>query len=404
MLFPYSTERQLQRTPWATLAIIGVNVVVAAMTLFSEERTLLLAFAPEAFYWWQPLTAMFTHGGVEHLIGNMILLWVFGAHVEDTIGIPRFLLLYFSAGFAAEALQIGADLVVLRGLRGGLGASGCIMGLVALFATRYRHVKVNIFYLFPLYFRGGTWQVSAVYVAGFYVVLDVLLGALGFFGFQDGVAHFAHLGGFGCGVAWSYGLHLPAEVARDEVREDAATFAAAGAFKSAGAAVESALQERPRDADLHRQAASYFGARDETQQRAIAHWGQAIRLWLAQGEQERGLEEWGRLRRRHGTDVLGPAVLCRVGVALEDAGSQPEAIEAYAAAARQDYDDQSAPVAAMRLGKLLEAAGHGEQARGWYEYVVRTWPDTMEALDAADRLDLPHDGAAAHSAAPKNAH
>jgi membrane associated rhomboid family serine protease len=392
MFFPYSTERALQRTPWATLTLIGVNVAVAAVTLLSQERTLLLAFAPDAFHWWQPLTAMFTHGGIEHLLGNMLFLWVFGAHVEDTIGIPKFLVLYFSAGFAAEVLQIGADLAMLRGLRGGLGASGCIMGLVALFATRYRYVKVNIFYL--LYYRAGTWQVAAVYVAAFYVVLDVLVGSLGFFGFQDGVAHFAHLGGFACGIAWSYGLHLPAEAARDEVQGEAATWAAAGAFKTAGATLEAALQKRPEDAELHRQAASYFAARDETQQQAVWHWAQAIRLWLSQGEQQRAVEEWGRLRRRFRVEGVAPALLCDVGAALEHSGNHAEAMEAYATAARQVNDSHSAPVAALRLARLLEAAGHREQARGWYEYVTRSWPDTMEALEAADWLDLPAGGPA----------
>ncbi len=392
MFFPYSTERELERTPWATLVLIGVNVAVASVTLFSPERTLLLAFSPDAFHWWQPLTAMFTHGGIEHLLGNMLFLWVFGAHVEDTIGIPKFLVLYFSAGCAAEALQITADLAMLGELHGGLGASGCIMGLVALFATRYRHVKVNIFYLW--YYRCGTWQVAAVYVAVFYVVVDVLVGALGFFGFADGVAHFAHLGGFACGIAWSYGLHLPAEAARDEVRDEAAAYAAAGALKAAGARLEVALQTHPQDADLHRQAASYFGARDATQQRALAHWGQAIRLWLSQGEQERAVEEWGKLRLRFGAEDLGPALLCDVGVALEKTGNQSEAMAAYAAAARHGDDNHSAPVAALRLAKLLQAAGHGERARGWYEYVTRTWPDTMEALDAAGRLGRPPGGAA----------
>jgi membrane associated rhomboid family serine protease len=384
MLIPYSTERQLQRTPWATIALIGANAAVAVLTLASPERTLLLAFSPDTFHWWQPLTAMFTHGGIEHLVGNMLILWVFGTHVEDTIGIPKFLALYFSAGCAAELLQIAGDLAMLGHLRGGLGASGCIMGPVALFATRYRHVKVNIFYWW--YYRIGTWQVDAVYVAAFYVVLDVLFGSLGFFGFHDGVAHFAHLGGFGAGLGWAFGLNLPAAAATDEAREEAAAFASAGAFGAAAARLEAALQRRPNDPDLHKQAATYFGLREKTQGRAVMHWSQALRLWISRGQWDKVVEEWPKVTRQFAPQQFEAEILCEVGDALERGGQYADAAGAYEAAVRRRGNGQDAPAAALRLGELLERMGYGAEARRWYEYVMRTWPDTIKSLEAASRL------------------
>ncbi len=236
MFFPYSTERQLQRLPWATITLIGLNVIAAAVTWPQFWLLEHLALNPQAFGWWQPLTALFMYAGPGHLIGNMVFLWVFGSHVEDTIGIPKFLLLYFSAGFAADILQASSDLVFLRHIQGGLGASGCIMGLVALFATRFRKVKVNFFYWF-YYVYTGTVGVPALYVAIFYFAFDVVFGVgWGLMGVGGGVAHFAHIGGFICGLAWSYGLQLPEEASLDEAREEAAYFSASGAYGAAAAA------------------------------------------------------------------------------------------------------------------------------------------------------------------------
>ncbi len=382
MLVPYSTERELERTPWATIGLIGANVIVAGVTIADPDATMLLAFVPESFHCWQPLTAMFTHAGLEHLIGNMLLLWVFGTHVEDTIGIPRYLLLYLSAGVAADLLQLGGDLAVLGGVRGGLGASGCIMGLVAIFATRYRHVKVNIFYWW--YYRVGTWQVDALYVAGAYLVLDLVFGSLGFFGVNDGVAHFAHLGGAAAGVGWAYGLGLTREVAKDEARAEVSRLAASGAYGAAVAELEVALKKRPDDAQLHKEAAAYCGLDSRMRSRAAQHWGQALRLWLAHGRRDLALDEWQRARRRYNVCEFDPALLCDLGVALETAGRYGEAVECYEAAARGRTDAHTGPTAAMRLGELLERIGHPDRAREWYAYLATHWPNSPESLDAGD--------------------
>jgi membrane associated rhomboid family serine protease len=382
MLIPYSTERERERIPYATIALIGANVAVAAITFAHPEATLLLALTPKHLYLWQPLTAMFTRAGLEHLIGNMLPLWLFGAHVEDTVGIPRYLLLYLSAGVAADLLQTGGDLATLGEVRGGLGASGCIMGLVAVFATRYRKVKVNTLYCW--YYRIGTWQVAAVYVAAGYVMLDVVLGSLGFFGVHDRIAHFAHLGGFAAGIGWAYAPHPPAEAAKERARGNAAELAAAGAYGAAAAALEAALRKRPDDAALHNEAATYSGLDDRTRSRAVLHWSRALRLWLAQGQRDLALEEWLRAKRRYDLREFDPALLCDLGIVLGEEGRYEEAVEAYGAAARHPGAGRTGPTAAMRTARLPEQIGRRDRAQEWYAYLVRTWPDSPESLEAAD--------------------
>ncbi|HJN15250.1 MAG TPA: rhomboid family intramembrane serine protease [Armatimonadota bacterium] len=381
MLIPYSTERELERVPWATISLIAANVVVAAITFTSLDATMLLALNPDDFHIWQPLTAMFIHAGVRHLVGNMLVLWVFGSHVEDTIGIPKYLLLYFSAGIAADVLQIGGDLAMLGEMRGGLGASGCIMGVVAIFATRYRKVRVNFFYW--IYYRIGTWPVAAIYVAVLYVGMDLVFGALGFFGVHDGVGHFAHLGGFAAGIGWAYALRLPGEVAIASARDDAARMRVAGAFGPAAAALEAALKRRPGDAGLHKEAAVYFGLDDRMRSRAVHHWSQALRLWMAHGPRGLAADEWVRAKRRYSLREFAPDLLCDMGVMLEVLGDYEGAAEAYDAASRHPRTGSVGPTAGMRLAGVLEAMGQADRARESYARVVEVWPDSPESLDAA---------------------
>ena len=137
MFFPYSTDRDLERVPWATIILIAVKVLCLGFWV-DPALAKVLILNPHDFHVWQPLTAMFMHAGLLHLGGNMVFLWVFGSHVEDTLGIPKYLALYFGCGLAASGWQAVADLAFLGHVQGGLGASGAIMGIVALFCTRWR--------------------------------------------------------------------------------------------------------------------------------------------------------------------------------------------------------------------------------------------------------------------------
>jgi membrane associated rhomboid family serine protease len=384
MFFPYSTDRDLERVPWATISLIAVNVLCLLCWLDPAllERLIL---NPEAFGIWQLLTSMFMHGGIMHLAGNMVFLWVFGSHVEDTIGIPKYLLLYFSAGLGAEALQSAADLGFLHALRPSLGASGAIMGLVALFCTRFRKVNVNFWYL--IYFRAGTFAVRAMWVAIFYMVLNVGEGVLfGVMGVGGGVAFFAHIGGFLTGLAWSYGLRLPEAAMAEEQTEAARTLAAAGAYETAAASLETALERTPNDPELHRQAAQYLGAREKTRGRAAEHWDAALRLWLREGKVEEALTTWERLQGTYQPAQFSPATLMALGRALESGGWIGQAAAVYQGIVQGHPQRTEAPAAALRLARLAAAAGRPDTARQWCEYLCKRWPECYEALEAGERL------------------
>ena len=384
-MLPYSTDRQLQRTPWATISLIALCAIIEGFALANPGLRELLALNPSAFHLWQPLTAMFAHADPMHLIGNMLFLWVFGSHVEDTIGIPRYLLIFVTAGFAGDWLQSAMDLAFLHQVRGGIGASGAIMGLVAIFALRYRTVNVNCLYCW--YYRCGTFQIKAIWLGAIYFALDLFEGTTtGALGAPSMVGNFAHVGGFVCGVVWSFILKLPDAAAVDEDRDTAAGFAAAGAFGAAAAAMTEAIEHAPADPDLRRQMASYLDMKPETAPLALPQWDAAFRLWVSRDELETALENWNKACGRHQPQDFDPQTVFDLAVALDKRGHDTEAAAAYAALAQQHREFRDAPLAGLRLAHMLARHGRADQARQWYQYVQTTWPESEEALTAEGEL------------------
>ena len=284
MLIPYSTDRELQRAPVATISIIASCTLIEIIALGHPQLREAMAFNPAKFEVWQPLTAMFAHGDLMHLIGNMIFLWVFGSHVEDTIGIPRFLVLYLTAGFAGTWLQGVADVLLTDTVRGSLGASGAIMGMISPFALRYRNVLVNVFYWQWVF---STFQVRALYVGIFYFGMDLITGSgMALMGVQGMVANFAHVGGFICGIIWALARKMPAAATLEEARDTAAGYAAAGAHKAAADMLKDAIKRDPSNPELHAKAAEYLSKHPKSASAACAEWSTAFRLWLRREEPE----------------------------------------------------------------------------------------------------------------------
>jgi len=142
---------------------------------------------------------MFMHGGIAHLLGNMLFLWIFGDNVEDALGHLGYLIFYLITGLFASLAHV-ATVVVLNGPQSyeahipSLGASGAISGVLGGYLILYPHRQVLV-----LLFRFVTW-VPAYVAIGMWFVFQLIngLGILG--GMSDGVAYAAHIGGFGIGV------------------------------------------------------------------------------------------------------------------------------------------------------------------------------------------------------------
>jgi membrane associated rhomboid family serine protease len=140
------------------------------------------------------LTSMFMHGGLAHLFGNMLYLWIFGDNIEDRLGHLRYLAFYLVCGFAADMSHV---LLNANSYIPSLGASGAISGVLGGYVLLFPHRKVNAFVL-RLYTTIPAWA-----AIGIWFVFQLIngLGMLGQ-GSQEGggVAYAAHVGGFVAGL------------------------------------------------------------------------------------------------------------------------------------------------------------------------------------------------------------
>lgn len=146
------------------------------------------------------LTSMFLHGGVFHIAGNMLYLWIFGDNIEDTLGHGRFLLFYLLSGSAAAVLQS-----VLNPTSGVpmVGASGAISGVLGAYLLQFPYARILTLIMVGFFIRFV--YIPAVFVLGFWIVVQFLNGLITFSlaaGQETGgVAWFAHIGGFLGGMA-----------------------------------------------------------------------------------------------------------------------------------------------------------------------------------------------------------
>jgi membrane associated rhomboid family serine protease len=142
-----------------------------------------------------PLTlfaAMFLHGGLFHLLGNMLFLWIFGNNVEDFLGPFLFILFYLLSGLAASFVQV---ILSPNSRVPMIGASGAIAGVLGAYLLLYPSARVLT--LVFLFFFVRVVAIPAAYVLGLWFVLQVLNVGMG-----GGVAWFAHIGGFLFGLAF----------------------------------------------------------------------------------------------------------------------------------------------------------------------------------------------------------
>ena len=184
----------LYSIPPVTRTLIGVNVVMfAAELLLGDVFTLKLALWPiqstplagvGGFEPWQLLTYSFLHAGVWHLFLNMFALYMFGGDLERLWGAKRFLNLYLASVVSAALAQLVVSSIVSVEPYPTIGASGGVFGLLLAFALYFPNRTVLL--LFPPIPMPARWFVAL------YGIVELYLGVTGT---QEGVAHFAHLGG-----------------------------------------------------------------------------------------------------------------------------------------------------------------------------------------------------------------
>ena len=199
--------------PWANIGLIVANFLVffyelslsgGALTKFFHDFSLVpceytghcAAYAGTPHPFWLTLfSSMFMHAGWAHILGNMLFLFVFGNHVERSMGHARYLGFYLLCGLGASALEIAT---AVNSNVPGLGASGAIAGVLAGFLVLYPAAKIGS--LLPLGILYVPVRIPAWVFIGFWFLYQFFNGvaALNATGSQaaGGVAYWAHVGGF----------------------------------------------------------------------------------------------------------------------------------------------------------------------------------------------------------------
>jgi membrane associated rhomboid family serine protease len=150
--------------------------------------------------WWVTLfTSMFMHGGFLHIAGNMLFLWVFGNNIEDRLGRVKFLLFYLLAGLIAVYTQAFIDTASTAPT---IGASGAIAGVLGAYALLFP--KARVLTLIFIIFFVTLVEIPALILLAIWFILQ-FIPALGQVAVEtgggEGVAYFAHVGGFVFGLA-----------------------------------------------------------------------------------------------------------------------------------------------------------------------------------------------------------
>jgi membrane associated rhomboid family serine protease len=146
-------------------------------------------------------TSMFMHASWEHILGNMLFLWIFGNNIEDALGKLRFLVWYLASGLVATAAQTIVTLAagtVLDASIPNIGASGAIAGVLgAYFVLLPRARVLTLIFFFIIR------EIAAGWFLLIWIALQAWSGGLAILSPQSGggTAFFAHIGGFVFGIA-----------------------------------------------------------------------------------------------------------------------------------------------------------------------------------------------------------
>jgi len=176
------------------LILIGINVTVFFLTMLIPDLKAYLALNPVLFlrnhFYWTPLTYMFTHSGMNHILFNMLGLFFFGPQLEERMGSWEFLTFYLGTGFLSGLLSLGIYIFTGFSRVFLLGASGAIFALLFAFAVYFPHSRIYLFGIIPM----KTTMMVSLY-AGIEIFSLV-------FGVGGNVAHMTHLAGLL--FAWLY--------------------------------------------------------------------------------------------------------------------------------------------------------------------------------------------------------
>jgi membrane associated rhomboid family serine protease len=304
VLIPIRTDRPRLRPAYLTLFLIVMNVGLHIYGAFLPMVPVEIEIGDEQLQaemeWfiyhlglWSGhptpltfLTHMFVHGGWLHLIGNMLFLWLFGSLIEDVLRPWGMAALYLAGGVLAAVAHLmisqfsgdTADVPLV-------GASGAIAALMGLFMLRFYRTKIEMFYMLTLYIRGTFW-VASVWALAVWIGKELLEG---FLSGEDGVAHWAHVGGFFAGAAAAPFLGSLSAARNEYFTDDPETNVEYVRRREVVTAAEKALRADPSNTyQMQRLARTYFEAGEVD--RAHEAYRQCVHRFVSRNLLDQGAE------------------------------------------------------------------------------------------------------------------
>lgn len=210
-MVPLNDENPIRITPYVTYVFIGINLFVflyqiglgqAGLEEFFRTWAVVPARLSASFAgqaspsaWITLITAQFMHGGILHLGGNMLYLWVFGNNIEDKLGHRRYIIFYLTCGALASLAQWFFS---QTSMVPSLGASGAIAGVMGAYILRFPQARILT--LIPIFFFITTVRIPAIVFLGIWFVQQAFYGiaSLSVSTTMEGggIAYWAHAGGF----------------------------------------------------------------------------------------------------------------------------------------------------------------------------------------------------------------
>ncbi|HRP02669.1 MAG TPA: rhomboid family intramembrane serine protease [Candidatus Kapabacteria bacterium] len=174
------------------------NLFVKYFALWPFDIGRLVGLEDFSFYPWQLISYQFMHGGFWHIFMNLFALWMFGSELESEWGSKKFLYYYLLTGVGAAIVHLIITPMLGGDLRPTVGASGAVYGILLAFGMTYPNRPI---FMFPLFI-----PIPAKYFVVIFAGLELFSGFSG----NDGVAHFAHLGGALTGfLLFKFGSKIP---------------------------------------------------------------------------------------------------------------------------------------------------------------------------------------------------
>jgi membrane associated rhomboid family serine protease len=406
LLLPFPENRVPAISATATRFLIAITAAVSLVqiavtrngTLPVQGLAHILGVVPARINPVCLITYTFIHADIAHLILNMGYLLVFGAGVEAALGRVRFLGIYVTGGALGALLQtlVARHLPLL--LSPGtaiLGASAACSALMGVYAVRYYRDRIL--------FVGIPYRPTVIELVTAFLTIDIGAGIWQIFTgqSQDGIAHWAHVGGFVFGLCAAYLLKQDDRGTAAYWKQDAA---AALNNSLPGAAIqrlERLIERTPGCIDERLQLADAWLQYGDQEQAAAAYLD-AIRVHASAGRRNdaaRAFQELRSLAAKAGNPDLNArwnsplmpdlstAELYTVGLALEERGSHADAAEALRAVSVRDPGSAEAETALLRVITMyFGALKRAEEAHILAQIFLESYPDSPLRTRAKEML------------------